>query len=546
LHYEPRLQSLGYSYPELTLVIASILGLSVSQYSQLSNIQFKCVSAHNLYQMLIAMKSSLNNSKNPIAIQPLQAAQPDNSKIPTTVHLLQDESDRFSDSPNTLQNLQTKLFLPPLNNWAIGGGLVFIVSAMIAVPIASILKYKVTVQGQATARPAGEVRIVQSAVQSQVKKIVAKGGQQVKQGEAIALLDRSKWEAKQRQLSSNIQQTKLQLPQLDTQVAALDRQIVAQVNLRNYSVAAAQAQLEGRQREDRDRRTTALSEVAGTKAQLQAAEATLASALVKQERYRTAAKANVISLDQLAQAELGVKQQAQEIAAAKAKLQRAQATLNPSSAEVRIATEQISQQKSTAQSTIAALNREKQALIQQKVEVQKRLQQDVEELGQTNTEMKQTTLVAPVSGTILTLKLRNPGQTLQPGEEVARIVPLHTPLDIKAALSPQDISKVEVGQRANIRVSACPYPDYGTLNGVVKQISQDTIKQQENSDGSAPPRKTSPDFYDITIKPDNLVFGRDRQRCAMQAGMEGRADIITKEETVLQFLLRKAKLMADV
>jgi multidrug efflux pump subunit AcrA (membrane-fusion protein) len=32
----------------------------------------------------------------------------------------------------------------------------------------------------------------------------------------------------------------------------------------------------------------------------------------------------------------------------------------------------------------------------------------------------------------------------------------------------------------------------------------------------------------------------------MQAGMEGRADIITKEETVLKFLLRKAKLMADV
>jgi hypothetical protein len=133
--------------------------------------------------MLIAMKSSLNNSKNPIDIQPLQSTQPDRANIPTTVHLPQDESDQFSDSPNMLQNLQTKLFLPPLNNWAIGGGLVFIVSAMIAVPIASILKYKVTVQGQATARPAGEVRIVQSAIQSQMKKIVAKGGQQVKQGE---------------------------------------------------------------------------------------------------------------------------------------------------------------------------------------------------------------------------------------------------------------------------------------------------------------------------------------------------------------------------
>ena len=64
------------------------------------------------------MKSSLNNSKTPTTIQPLPAAQPDNSKLPATVHLPQDEKDRFSDSPNILQNLQTKLFLPPLNNWA--------------------------------------------------------------------------------------------------------------------------------------------------------------------------------------------------------------------------------------------------------------------------------------------------------------------------------------------------------------------------------------------------------------------------------------------
>jgi HlyD family secretion protein len=34
--------------------------------------------------------------------------------------------------------------------------------------------------------------------------------------------------------------------------------------------------------------------------------------------------------------------------------------------------------------------------------------------------------------------------------------------------------------------------------------------------------------------------------CKIQTGMEGRADIVSREETVLQFLLRKARFMADV
>jgi HlyD family type I secretion membrane fusion protein len=465
----------------------------------------------------------------------------DNAKIrPPT-----DKNEQFSAASPALQNLQTKLFLPPLNKAAIYGGLVFIVAAIVAIPVASILKYKVTVQGDATARPAGELKIVQAAVSGQVKSITVKSGQRLKLGQTIAMIDRSRWEAKQRQFHSNIQQTKLQLTQIDTQLATLDRQSTAEANRRDYAVAAATAELDGRRREDQNRRTTTVTEVQETKAQLKATEATLTTALIKQERYRVAAKERVISLEKLSEAELTVKQQEQEIAATKAKLQRAQGALNPSTAQVRMAIQQIAQQKSSAQATIAALQREKEALEQQQVEVSKKLQQDIEELNQVNTEMQQTNITAPVAGTILTMKLRNVGQTLQPGEEVARLVPESTPLEIKAALSPDDISKVEKGQTVQVRVSACPYPDYGTLPGVVTQISQDTIKPPENVGNSgASPQKT-PDFYDITIKPDTLVFGRGQQRCTMQVGMAGRVDIITKEETVLQFLLRKAKLMTN-
>ena len=65
------------------------------------------------------------------------------------------------------------------------------------------------------------------------------------------------------------------------------------------------------------------------------------------------------------------------------------------------------------------------------------------------------------------LNLRNPGQTVTLGEQIAHIAPTHSSLIIKALVPAQEIDKVEIDQKVQMKVSACPYPDYGTLKGVV-------------------------------------------------------------------------------
>ena len=50
----------------------------------------------------------------------------------------------------------------------------------------------------------------------------------------------------------------------------------------------------------------------------------------------------------------------------------------------------------------------------------------------------------------------------------------------------------------------------------------------------------------VTIEPEKLSLGRGKNLCSLQLGMEGRADIIAREETALQFLLRKSRLMTDL
>ncbi|HBL13917.1 MAG TPA: HlyD family secretion protein, partial [Cyanobacteria bacterium UBA11162] len=56
----------------------------------------------------------------------------------------------------------------------------------------------------------------------------------------------------------------------------------------------------------------------------------------------------------------------------------------------------------------------------------------------------------------------------------------------------------------------------------------------------------TPSFYEVTIQPERLSLGDGTRQCLIQLGMEGRADIISREETVLQFLLRKARLITDL
>ena len=160
-------------------------------------------------------------------------------------------------------------------------------------------------------------------------------------------------------------------------------------------------------------------------------------------------------------------------------------------------------------------------------------------------QFKKTNIVATANGIIAKLNLRNPGQTVKAGEEIAQIVPSNSAMEIKAQISPQDISKVRLEQPVDMRISACPYPDYGTLSGIVNKISPDAFTAHSNNN-KLPFISSTKAVYEVTIVPDSLVLSQGSKQCSLQLGMEGRADIISNQETVWQFILRKARLTTNL
>lgn len=399
----------------------------------------------------------------------------------------------------------------------------------VAVTLAAFTRYNVTVKAAATVRPVGELRIVQAATVGTVKSIVVKENQLIEKGDAIAFIDNSQLQTKKSQLQGNIQNNQLQLSNITAQISALDTQRNSEYNLMNRTIAAAQADLSRNQRDYKEKQIT-------TVASVQEAQAALELAREELKRYQQLANTGAI-------AQLQVTQKQQAFKAAQARLDQTLAALNPSAAPVAIAQSRIAQEKARGESTLATLNKERKTLLQRQIEIQSQIERDRRELQQTQTELEKSVVRSPASGTILQLNLRNGGQVLREAEPIAKIAPSNTSLVVKARVTAQDIGKVAVGQQVQMRVSAYPYPDYGTLKGKVSAIAADATTPQSNE--TTPSGAVTP-FYEVTILPLKTGLSKGDRQYAIQPGMEIAADIISREETVLTFILRKARLITDL
>lgn len=482
---------------------------------------------------------------------------------------------------DSLRSVESNEFLPPVGMFLKLGGFFLVGTVGVGVLLAALIEYPVVVRTSGVVRPKGEVRIVQATFPGTVRKIAVTENQQVQTGEVIALLDSKELQNQRSQILGNIQQKQEQLRQLWAQNQALNSQIVAESDRNNRAVASAKAQLEVTQQDYEEKQVNASSNVEEAKAnikvaqkelekaqaelksvesQLIATEAALQGAMLKLERYKTIAESGSISQNQLEEAQLAVTQQRQilasqkalveaqkqvvekqkqEIEAAKAREKRAIAGLNPSKAQVSIAAEKIAQERAQKEVNLAKLKQEQESLIQQQAALEDQFHNAKKDLKQIELDLTKTAIRTTEAGTILKLEIRNSGQVVNKGDAIAQIAPQEVPLVIKTKVAAKDIAKVEICQeklvqdctqgQVGLRISAYPYPDYGSLRGAVRSISPDAISQ--NNDTNL--------YYEVTIQPLKNYLEKNSQTLPLQSGMEVRSDIISRRETVIKFIFRK-------
>jgi adhesin transport system membrane fusion protein len=123
------------------------------------------------------------------------------------------------------------------------------------------------------------------------------------------------------------------------------------------------------------------------------------------------------------------------------------------------------------------------------------------------------------------------GGVVQPGAELARIVPIDDTLLVKAKISPKDVAFVHPGQRANVKLSAYDFSIYGGLEASLEQIGSDTITDERGQS-----------YYEIKVRTkQNHLLDPQGKQLRIIPGMVADVDILTGKRTVLNYLLKPFK-----
>ncbi len=141
--------------------------------------------------------------------------------------------------------------------------------------------------------------------------------------------------------------------------------------------------------------------------------------------------------------------------------------------------------------------------------------------------VKRTVVKSPVTGTVKRLLVNTIGGVIQPGMDIAEIVPSEETLLIEAKIRPSDIAYLHPGQKAKIKFTAYDFSIMGGLDGKVVHISPDTIldEQQES-------------FYLVRVETSRVFIGPDGTELPIIPGMTVSVDVLTGKKTILDYMLK--------
>jgi adhesin transport system membrane fusion protein len=116
------------------------------------------------------------------------------------------------------------------------------------------------------------------------------------------------------------------------------------------------------------------------------------------------------------------------------------------------------------------------------------------------------------------------GGVVQPGRDVAEVVPLDDALVLEAKIKPQDIAFLRPGQPALVKFTAYDFAIYGGLEATVEQIGADTVTDDK---GNA--------FYVVRVRTKASSLG---ENLPIIPGMVAQVDVLTGKKSILAYLLK--------
>jgi HlyD family secretion protein len=142
-------------------------------------------------------------------------------------------------------------------------------------------------------------------------------------------------------------------------------------------------------------------------------------------------------------------------------------------------------------------------------------------------QLRRVDIRAPQAGMVLQSSVHTVGGVITAGDAIMLIVPQADDLQVEAKVNPQDIDKLQLGQKTLLRLSAFNQRTTPELNGVVTRVSPDTTTDQ----------RTGQPYYTIRVSmpPEEIQRLGDVK---LIPGMPVEAFVQTGDRTLLSYLIK--------
>ncbi len=402
--------------------------------------------------------------------------------------------------------------------------IVFLVASLIVLFLAwaAIAEIDEIARGEGKVIPVSKTQIVQSSEAGVVETIAVQVGQVVRKGELIVQLNNTTTEsslgesvAKARALGAKIARLALEeagsydvafvcpddVLSVASQVCANEERLFA-ANKASYINKAGVLRERVRQREN---------ELSEAQANIVRLEQNITQATRQYDLMSPLAKKGLVAQTELIALERELTDQRGQITVYQESLERLRGAVE----EARLQVEEL------------ALQLRQQALTE-KAQTLAELSVIDETIRGATDRVSRTDIRSPVDGIVNTLEVNTIGAYVDPGTVVAGIVPTADTLLIEAKISPRDVAFVTRGQKAIVKVTAYDFSIFGGLEGVVTNISADSIVDKDKGET----------FYLVQVKTDQSELMRGGKSYPIIPGMVASAEIMTGRKTILSYLMK--------
>jgi hemolysin D len=133
---------------------------------------------------------------------------------------------------------------------------------------------------------------------------------------------------------------------------------------------------------------------------------------------------------------------------------------------------------------------------------------------------------SPVTGHVAQLLCHTTGGVVTPAEKLATIVPLDSPLLIRALVQNKDVGFLRPSMSVSLKIDTFDFQKYGVLDGELLQISRDSI---ENRNLGL--------IYEIYVKPRQKTLLVEGKPTPISAGMSVTAEVKVGKRRMIEFFI---------